>query len=253
VLYGRGRVTWRTIGRFFSVVFPLEVWESRWFLLVSAMALFLPAIVLGTWIAHSRSALDLVAPAAVRAAYVNHDFASYYSSAPSALFASEVYTNNVKVTFEAFAVGIAFGLPTLVVLFNNGANLGAAAGMFYAAHHPGEFWGLITPHGLLELSSVVLAGGAGLRMGWALIRPGDRPRLRALSEEAWGAIVLVLGTVLTLAVSGAIEGFVTGSALPTAARVGTGVAVELAFLAWVVLCGRAARRGPVPGRPLEGP
>jgi uncharacterized membrane protein SpoIIM required for sporulation len=113
--------------------------------------------------------------------------------------------------------------------------------MFYAAHHPGEFWGLITPHGMLELSSVVLAGGAGLRLGWALISPGDRPRSRALVDEARSAIVLVLGTVLTLAVSGVIEGFVTGSTLPTAARVGTGIIVEVAFLSWVVLCGRAAR------------
>jgi hypothetical protein len=79
-------------------------------------------------------------------------------------------------------------------------------------------------------------------MGWALISPGDRSRGRALAEEARGSIVLVLGTVLTLAVSGTIEGFVTGSALPTAARVGIGVAVEVAFLAWIVLCSRSARR-----------
>jgi uncharacterized membrane protein SpoIIM required for sporulation len=245
VLYGARRSTWRTIGRFFSVVFPVTVWQTRWFLLVSATALFLPAIVLGTWVAHSHAALDALAPAAVRESYVNHDFASYYSSEPSVDFASQVYTNNVLVSFEAFAGGIAFGLLTLVALFVNGANLGAAAGMFYAAHHPGEFWGLITPHGLLELSSVVLAGGAGLRLGWALISPGDRPRSQALTQEARGAIVLVLGTVFTLAVSGAIEGFVTGSRLPTAARVGIGVAVELAFLAWVVLCSRAARAGPL--------
>jgi len=241
VLYGTRRFTWRAIGRFFSVAFPVAVRQSRWFLLVSATALFLPAIVLGTWIAHSHAALDALAPAAVREAYVNHDFASYYSSEPSVEFASQVYINNVIVSLEAFAGGIAFGLLTVVALFVNGANLGGAAGMFYAAHHPGEFWGLITPHGMLELSSVVLAGGAGLRLGWALISPGDRPRRRALMDEARNSVVLVLGTVLTLAVSGVIEGFVTGSTLPTTARVGIGVTVEVAFVSWVVLCGRAAR------------
>jgi hypothetical protein len=76
VLYGARRSTWRTIGRFFSVVFPVTVWQTRWFLLVSATALFLPAIVLGTWVAHSHAALDALAPAAVRESYVNHDFAS---------------------------------------------------------------------------------------------------------------------------------------------------------------------------------
>jgi uncharacterized membrane protein SpoIIM required for sporulation len=253
VLYGTRRQTWRTIGRFFSITFPMAVWEARWFVLASATALLLPAVVLGTWIAHSHAALNAIAPPAVREAYVSHDFASYYSSQPSADFASEVYTNNVVVAFEAFAGGIVFGLLTLLALFVNGANIGFAAGMFYAAHHPGEFWGLITPHGLLELSSVALAGAAGLRMGWALISPGDRPRSRALAVEARGSIALVLGTVFTLAVSGVIEGFVTGSALPTTARVGVGVAVEVAFVSWIVLCSRSARRDAYEAPLTAGP
>jgi len=250
VLYGTHRRTWRTAGRFFSETFPLAVWETRWFMLASAATLFVPALALAVWIDHSHAALNAIAPRAVREAYVNHDFASYYSSEPSADFATRVYTNNVEVSAEAFAGGIFFGLMTLVVLFFNGVNLGYAAGMFYAAHHPAEFWGLITPHGLLELTSVVLAGAAGLRLGWALIDPGDRPRSAALAREGPAAVVLVLGTVLTLAVSGTIEGFVTGSTLPTTVRVGIGVTVELAFWCWIVLCARSGRapgtKGPWP-------
>jgi len=241
VLYGTRRGTWRTVGHFFSVSFPMAVWAVRWFVLASALSLFLPAVVIGTWIAHSHAALDVAASPAVRQAYVSHDFASYYSSVPSADFATAVYLNNVLVSFEAFAGGIAFGIGTLVALVYNGANIGVAAGLFYAAHHPGEFWGLVTPHGLLELSSVVLAGAAGLRLGWALVDPGDRPRLQALAEQGSKAVVLVLGTVLTLAAAGTIEGFVTGSPMPTTLRVGIGVAVEVAFLSWVLLGSRAAR------------
>jgi uncharacterized membrane protein SpoIIM required for sporulation len=241
VLYGTRRRAWLSIGRFFSEVFPLAVWETRWFILVSAAALFLPAVALGVWVDHSHAALNVIAPEAVRAAYVNHDFAHYYSAEPSVDFAAQVYTNNVLVACEAFAAGLVFGLGALVVLFFNGANIGVAAGMFYAAGRPGEFWGLIAPHGLLELTSVVLAGAAGTRLGWALVEPGDMPRSRALAKQATVAVLLVAGTGLTLAVSGAIEGFVTGSALPTVVRVGLGVAVELTFLSWVVLCSRAAR------------
>ena len=239
-LYGAHRRTWRTFFRFFSETFPLAVWELRWFVLASALIFLLPALVVGTWIAHSPAAFNVVAPAAVREAYLHHDFAAYYSSQPSVDFATEVYWNNVLVTFEAFAGGITFGLFTVYALFSNGLNLGVAGGLFYAAHRPGEFWGLITPHGLIECSSVVLAGAAGLRIGWTLIDPGDRPRARALSEEGPRATVLVLGTVLTLAVAGTIEGFVTGSTLPTAVRVGIGVSVEIAFLTWVVIRGRGA-------------
>lgn len=241
VLYGARRHTWRTVGRWFTETFPLTVWESRWYILVSALALFAPAIVAGVWVDHSRAALNAVLPPAAREAYIAHDFRHYYSSEPSADFAVQVWTNNVLVAFEAFAGGIFFGLLTLVALFVNGLNIGFAAGAFYAAHQPGEFWGLVTPHGLLELTSVVLAGAAGLRLGWAIVRPGDMPRSVALARSGPQVVQLAIGTILTLAVSGSIEGFVTGSALPTTVRVGIGVGVELAFLSWVLVCGRAAR------------
>ena len=239
-LYGTHRRGWRTFFRFFSETFPLAVWDLRWFVLASSLLFLLPALVAGTWIAHSPTAFNVVAPAAVREAYVHHDFAAYYSSQPSVDFASEVYWNNVLVTFEAFAGGITFGLFTVYAVFSNGLNLGVAGGLFYAAHRPAEFWGLITPHGLLECTSVVLAGAAGLRIGWTLIEPGDRSRARALGDEGPRATVLVLGTVLTLAIAGSIEGFVTGSPLPTAVRVGIGASVEVAFLTWVITRGRAA-------------
>jgi len=240
VLYGARRHTWRTIGRFFSQTFPLTVWECRWYVLVSGLAMFLPAILTGVWVDHSPGALNALMPAAVRQAYVGHDFSNYYSMSPSADFASQVYTNNVRVAFIAFAGGIVFGLGTLAELIFNGVNIGFAAGLFYAAHKPAEFWGLVTPHGLVELSSVVLAGAAGLRLGWSLVQPGDQPRSRALAAAGPQAIVLVLGTVLTLAVAGSIEGFVTGSSLPTLVRVGIGGGAETALIAWVVLGAWAA-------------
>lgn len=240
VLYSVREPAWRSVQKFFSYSFPLAVWQARWTALASAVALFAPALAIALWVAHSHAALSLSAPAAVRQAYVSHDFRAYYSSEPSLDFALQVYTNNVLVAFEAFAGGITLGVLTLVALAYNGLNLGEAAGLFYAAHRPAEFWGLITPHGLLETTSVVLAGAAGLKMGWALVKPGDRLRRAALSREARGAIVIALGTVVTLGISGAIEGFVTGSALPTAVRVGLGIGVEICFLAWVVTCGRRA-------------
>ena len=242
VLYGAKRSTWRTVYRFLYETFPLAVVRARWLVLASALALFLPAVATGAWVAHSHTVLSAIGSPAVRQAYVDHDFRSYYSSQPSADFGTEVYLNNVEVAMEAFAGGFCFGLLTLFFLAYNGANLGLAAGLFYAAHKPAEFWGLVTPHGLLEMSSVVVAGAAGLKIGWALVKPGDRARSQAVYEEGREAVVLALGTVLTLAVAGSIEGFVTGSPLPTVARVGIGVGVEAAFLGWVVLCGRAAAR-----------
>src|SRR5436190_1888061 len=84
--------------------------------------------------------------------------------------------------------------------------IGAAAGVFIHANEAGQFFGLILPHGLLELSAIVFAGGAGLRIGWTVIAPGDRPRGTVLAEEGRRAVVIVLGLMLCFIVAGIIEG-----------------------------------------------
>jgi uncharacterized membrane protein SpoIIM required for sporulation len=176
----------------------------------------------------------------VREAYVNQDFEQYYRSAPASEFASQVFTNNVQVSIYAFAAGIALCVPTAVILLINGANVGVAGGLFASVGQQLKFWGLILPHGLLELTAVFIAGGAGLRLGWTLIDPGDRTRRAALAEEGRRALAIVAGLVVVFLAAGTIEGFVTGSSLPTAARVGIGVLGEAALLSWLLIRGRAA-------------
>ncbi len=114
-----------------------------------------------------------------------------------------------------------------------------AAGLFAAVGEAPKFWGLILPHGLLELTAVCVAGGAGLCLGWTLIDPGDRPRVVALAEEGRRAMLIVLGLVVVFGVAGTIEGFVTGSGLPTTVRVGIGVVAGIVFLLYFVGQGRA--------------
>jgi hypothetical protein len=104
------------------------------------------------------------------------------------------------------------------------------------------FFGLISPHGLLELTAVFVAAGVGLRMGWSWVDPGPLPRSRALAASGREAITVALGLVVVLAVSGVIEAFVTPSPLPTWARVGIGVLAEAAFLTYVIRFGRRAVR-----------
>ena len=107
-----------------------------------------------------------------------------------------------------------------------------------------DFWGLILPHGLLELTAVFVAGGVGLRLFWSWIEPGQLSRSQSLAREGRTAGTVALGLVAVLFVSGAIEAFVTPSGLPTWARVGIGLLAEAVFLAYVFVVGRAAvRRG----------
>lgn len=244
LIYGTRPRTLRSAGRFVTDTFPAALWHARAFVGVAALLFLLPAAAIGVWLAGSPAALQAAAPEAVRQAYVEDDFEAYYSSSASAQFASEVTTNNVQVGFMAFAGGILACGPTAYILALNGAGLGAAAGLFAAAGELPRFWGLILPHGLLELTAVFVAGAAGLRLGWTLIDPGDRARGEALVEEGRRAVAIVVGLVAVFAVAGLIEGFVTGSALPTRTRVGIGVTAEITFLSYVVIRGRsAAARG----------
>ena len=240
VVYGTRPKSLRAFGRFFTTTFPAAVWHARRFVVVSAVLTFVPAAVLGVWLARDPQALEAVATPEERRQYVEEDFEDYYSEQPSAQFASQVFTNNVRVAILAFAAGVVVCVVTAYVLVTNGAALGAAAGLFAAAGRTPKFWGAILPHGLLELSAVVVAGAAGLALGWAVVDPGDRTRAEALTEEGRRSVVVVLGLILAFAVAGLIEGFVTGSALPPAAKVAVGVLAEAAFVGWVVVQGRAA-------------
>jgi uncharacterized membrane protein SpoIIM required for sporulation len=244
VIYGSQPRAGGAFRTFFSSTFPAAVWSARWFIVVSALAFFLPAIATGVWIANSDAALDAAAPPALREAYINNDFEAYYSSAPAAEFATQVLVNNIYVSFLAFVIGIAWAVPTVLILAFNGANIGVAAGLFHAAGEPEKFWGLILPHGLLEITAILVAGGAGMQMGWALINPKDRSRSQSLVEEAQRAASIIIGLILVFITAGLIEGFVTPSPLDTWARISIGAAAFMAFWSYVFALGpQAVARG----------
>jgi uncharacterized membrane protein SpoIIM required for sporulation len=225
---------------FFVWRFPAAVYQSGRFIAASAALLLVPAIVMGFWLGTSDAARDVAAPDAVREAYIEDDFEDYYSSDSATNFATQVTVNNIQVALLAFASGVLAGIPTVITLVVNGMNIGVAAGLFADAGQLDRFFGLILPHGLLELTAVIIAGGAGLRVGWAVIAPGDRSRSEALGTEARRAVLIALGLMVAFIVAGFIEGFVTGRGVPTALRIAIGVAAELAFLLWIVVQGRAA-------------
>ena len=139
------------------------------------------------------------------------------------------------------------GFPVVIALFSNIANL-AVIGSIMTRHDRGaHFWGLILPHGLLELTAVFVAGGVGLRLFWSWVEPGGLSRPASVAREGRTAVTVALGLVVVLLVSGLIEAFVTPSPLPTWARIGIGVVVEVLFLAWVYGPGRRAHRAGVTG------
>ncbi len=156
--------------------------------------------------------------------------------------ASQIFTNNIGVTFFAFAGGLLLGLGTLYVLLQNGVLLGVVGGLAIGSGNGHSFFELVLAHGVLELSCIIVSGAAGLRLGWSIIDPGNRTRGEALREEARAAIEIVLGTAPWLVVAGLVEGFLTpsGTGLPTVMAVG----FSLGAIYWGLVLWRGGPQTP---------
>jgi uncharacterized membrane protein SpoIIM required for sporulation len=243
---GTRRASWRDVTRFLAHGFPAAVYTSRHWWVPTALLSTAVGALLGWWIGtHPDVQASIAAPGELRElTRPGGQYETYYSSHPAASFAAQVWTNNAWAAALCLILGVFLGLPVIWILFQNMLNLGVGVGLMSSAGRLDTFLGLILPHGLLELTAVFVAAGTGLRLGWTLIDPGPRTRRTALAEEGRAAIGMAIGLALVLFVSGAIEGFVTPSGLPTWARISIGVVAEVAFLAYVyVLGGRAARAG----------
>jgi uncharacterized membrane protein SpoIIM required for sporulation len=233
--------------------FPAAAYRARWWWLGSALASIVVAVATAWWIVRSPGVQNALLPPAEAKALVQQQFQGYYTASPASSFAAQVWTNNVWVAAQALIYGVLLGIPTVFVLLQNAVNVGLDAGYLFAHGKGVLFFSLILPHGMLELSAVFLASAAGLRLGWAVIDPGNRPRGQALAEEGRSMITITLGLIVALGVSGIIEAFVTPSHLPTWARITIGAVAVSAFIGYIVVLGRRAVRAGRTGDMEEVP
>ena len=232
---------WSALARGVTVSFPVAVYTTwRWWVGMAVASLGISAAMM-LWLRDHPDRLTRLISSDDLRQLVDHDFRDYYKSNPAQDFAAHVWTNNALVAAESLILGVTL-VGTLWVMWQNTLNLGIDGGALLAAGKPGEFFGLILPHGMLELTAIFIAGGIGLRTGWAWVAPGPLPRARSLAIAGRTAGVVALGLVGVLLVSGVIEAFVTPSSLPTAARIGIGAVAEIAFLSYVIIFGRRGVR-----------
>ena len=225
---------------FLAVIFPAAAWQTRRFVVLAAVVMLAPAVATGAWLTGNAEVRNSTIDPRLQEILADRGFEDYYSSEPAEAWAFELFTHNIEVTALAFAAGAVLVLGAWVLLFQNGLAIGTTAAVMYSAGKGSLFWGLVVPHGLLELSSIFLGAGAGMAIGWAIIAPGDRSRAEAISATGMRSAVVMLGAMLCLVVAGATEAFVTPSGLPTGARVGVGVAWFVGLVAWVVVAGSRA-------------
>ena len=238
---GSRRSGWAALGHGVTVDFPVVVYRAwRWWVSVAFVSWGV-AIAMMIYIEHHPRRLSKVIDAQDVRQLVDHDFSDYYRAHPARSFAAQVWTNNALVAAMCMILGVTM-IGTIYFLAENVVNLGLVGGAMLGAGKAGLFWGLILPHGLLELTAVFVSAGVGLQLGWSWIAPGPLPRSQSLARAGRAAIIASIGLVGVLFVSGLIEAFVTPSGLPTAARTGIGVVAEIAFLAYVLLLGRRGVR-----------
>ena len=243
----------RTFTRFWTVSFPVVAYRSwRWWL-GTAVAFIGVVVVIALWVAGNPEVQSAVGTPSDIDQLVNHDVSSYYSEHPAASFALQIWVNNSWVSAQCIAMSVVLGLPIPFVLFQNAANLGLIAGLMFQAGKGGLLLGLLLPHGLLELTAVFLAGASGMRLGWSVISPGDRPRGQVLAEQGRAVVSVAIGLVGVLLVSGLIEALVTPSLLPTFVRVGIGIVAEVAFLSYIGYFGRRAAKAGETGDIEDAP
>jgi uncharacterized membrane protein SpoIIM required for sporulation/uncharacterized RDD family membrane protein YckC len=220
LIYRERRQTFREILGFVAVDVPTEVRRSAIPILLAAAFLFVPAAISYTAVVRNPTVAPTFIPTAMldRAEQGVERARKHTGYIPDPevfrpVMASKIIANNVQVTFAAFAFGITAGIGTLVLLMLNGISLGGVFGLYQSKGIISLLLAFVAPHGVLELSAICIAGGAGLLIAAALLLPGDVTRRQAFATNSRRAMRLLAASSLLLVFAGSLEGMV--SPIPT--------------------------------------
>ncbi|PAV28450.1 hypothetical protein CIL05_16045 [Virgibacillus profundi] len=222
---------------FFSTKF-IGLLLEQWKFIVIAMLLFLfGGLVAFLSVVDDPLHFYSIMPSDMAAGINPDQLGEGHDAIDSSLMSAEIMTNNIQVAILAFASGITFGLLTVFVLAYNGLIVGALAAVYWHAGMSYEFWAYIVPHGMIELTAIFIAGGAGLLMGYKLFVPGRYSRGYQLKENAKRSIQLFLGTIPLFIIAGIIEGFITPSSLSLEMKYVVAFVTVIGLLLYII-CGR---------------
>ena len=242
----RGQITgtretrWQDFQNFVIVTMPAALYKIRWWSVGVTVAAILVAVTVGMWTYHTPSAMSALGSPSELDHYANEAFEAYYSTYHPAEFTAQLWTNNARIAVICVASGITGVIP-LQLLWANSVNVGQAGAIMADHGLLAQFFALILPHGLLELSSVFIAGAAGLRMCWAMLVPGPQSRTSALAKEGRVLITVAVALTITLGISGIIEAFVTPAQMPWALKITIGALATVALWVYTIALGQRAQ------------
>lgn len=211
VVYNEKHENWRRIITFWTREVPEIIWRERRSLLIS-LIVFLVSVAIGAFSSmHDDNFVRLI----MGDEYVDMTIENINKGKPMDVYANDLETasfagimfNNVRVSFLAFAFGIFTSLAVGYFLFSNGVMIGSFFAFLYSQGVFAQSWPTVMLHGTLELSAIVIAGGAGIAFGNGWLFPGSYSRLTSLKLSAKRGLKIIIGTIPVFVLAAFIEGF----------------------------------------------
>lgn len=240
---GRERIV-----EFFTRTFPQEFRASFVFIGLCIALTVLSAVLSYSMVRSDPDRALAVLPAGIVPVKIEkslHDSNFAFKPDQAATISAEIITNNVRVAVTAFAVGIfTLGVLTVWIVLYNGLMLGGMGAMFAGAGFGYDYWATIAPHGVIELTAIQIAGGAGLMLAAGVLFPGRLRRRDALAINGRRAGVLIAGVCCMLLVAGTIEAFFSPLRYGPEVRIAVGALTAVFLLAYFAFAGRSAKAAP---------
>ena len=233
IIYSRRKTTWLTLVRFLKDEYP-AIFQRQLPYVMASLLVTIAWGLLGAALTSARPQFmrHFVGPAMI-ATMEQHKMwtESIVSVAPQET--SHIMTNNLSVSFVTFAGGVLFGIGTFWFLFRNGMMLGVIAAACHQYGMSVALWSFVVPHGSLELPAIIIAGGAGFRIGKAMLFPGDYRWKESVAKGGIEATRLVAGIIPMLVVAGCLEGFFSPSHAPVWLKFTIGAMLFTLLLTWL--------------------
>ncbi|UOE96174.1 stage II sporulation protein M [Alkalihalobacillus sp. LMS39] len=238
LLYRNQVSSLKQIGQFFGTTF-VGLFLQQWKFIIVAMLLFSLGM-LGSFFTVLQDPLYLysILPADIAQAVDPEQLGKNHDMINASYMSVTIMLNNIQVAILAFAGGVTFGILTVYVLIYNGIIVGALAALFWHYGMSYQFWAYIVPHGMIELTAIFIAGGAGLLMGYKLFVPGEYSRGYQLKENGKRSVLLLLGTIPLFIIAAFVEGFITPASLPLGAKYAVAFVTVIGLFAYIIVGNR---------------